>query len=124
MYEKNPDRTESFTARIHILGKGGHSSVPYLTLNPVPAAFRLIQIVSGKILYEFDSFQNVRLAPLSFDAGTKQNIIPDEAELLFKGESCCPENTEKLKAILENTSKAIEILYQLKITISYEASDE
>ncbi len=124
MYEKNPKRTLFFTAQVKISGKGGHSSVPYLTHNPISAAFRLIQIISGKVLYEFDSFQNVALYPVSFDAGTKQNIIPDDAFIIFKGESSDSDEKQKLEELLKNSLKAIEILYQIKTSVEFEEINE
>lgn len=124
MYEKNPERTIFFVAKVHILGKGGHSSVPYLTKNPIPAAFRLIQIVNGKILYEFDSFQNVALFPVFFDAGSQQNIIPDDAKVVLKGETTNVEQKQKLCDLLETSLKAIEFLYQIKTSVVFEEKNE
>lgn len=123
MYEKNPERTLFFKAQVHITGKGGHSSVPYLTHNPIPAAFKLIQIINGKLLYEFDSFQNVALYPLSFDSGSQQNIIPDDAVVVFRGEAANDDEKKTLCLLLENSLKAIELLYSLKTNVEFEVNN-
>lgn len=120
MYKKNEDRKIFFYINLVISGKGGHSSVPYLTKNPIPAAFRLIQIINGKLLYEFNSFQNIALYPLAFNSGSQQNIIPDEASLRFRGECTNQEDKKQLLDIFENSVKAIEGLYSLKTRIDYE----
>lgn len=120
MYKKNEDRNLFFNINLTITGKGGHSSVPYLTKNPIPAAFKLIQIINGKLLYDFNSFQNVALYPLSFNSGTQQNIIPDEALLTFHGECTNQEEKEQLNEIVEKSIKAIENLYELKVERNYE----
>ena len=117
MYEKNPDRNIFFTAKVVIHGKGGHSSVPVLTRNPIPAAFRLIQIISGKLLYEFSSFQNVAFFPVSFDSGRQQNIIPDDAEIVFRGEAVTDGEKDALILILTESLKALEALYQVKASV-------
>ena len=120
MYKKNEDRKLFFNINLVITGKGGHSSVPYLTKNPIPAAFKLVQIINGKLLYDFNSFQNVALYPLSFNSGTQQNIIPDEAFLTFHGECTNQEEKKQLNEIVEKSVKAIENLYDLKVEINYE----
>lgn len=120
MYKKNEDRNLFFNINLTITGNGGHSSVPYLTKNPIPAAFKLIQIINGKLLYDFNSFQNVALYPLSFNSGTQQNIIPDEALLTFHGECTNQEEKEQLNEIVEKSIKAIENLYELKVESNYE----
>lgn len=120
MYEKNPDRTRFFTASLTIQGKGGHSSVPYKTRNPILPAFTLLQVTAEKLLYEFTSFQNVALIPLSFDAGSQQNIIPDTASLTLRGEAANPEDSEKLKAVLTGSISALEALYQVTISSKFE----
>lgn len=121
MYERNPEREIFFYAKVVLSGKGGHSAVPYLTHNPIPAAFRLIQILNGKLLYEFSSFQNVALIPVSLNAGTRQNVIPDNAELLFRGEASNPEEKQKLYDVLKNTLDALEIIFHIKSKLDFEA---
>ena len=98
MYEKNPDRTHFFTASLTIQGKGGHSSVPYQTRNPILPAFTLLQVTAEKLLYEFTSFQNVALIPLSFDAGSQQNIIPRHCKPHLTGGSCQPGRQGKIES--------------------------
>lgn len=120
MYEKNPERTLFFIVKVIVYGLGGHSSVPYLTNNPILPAFKLIQFVSEKILYCFDSFQNVAFFPVELNAGTQQNIIPGEAFIKFRGECSDIKNREKILEILKNSLEAIEVSYQVKIKIEYE----
>lgn len=86
MNKNNPDRTRSFYAVIALAGLGGHSSVPHKAHNPIIAGNELIRIVAGKIWFEFDSFDNVTFFPVDFTAGTKANVIPDNAFLKYYGE--------------------------------------
>ncbi|MDD5930500.1 MAG: peptidase dimerization domain-containing protein [Spirochaetales bacterium] len=120
MYKKNPERNIFFNVALNILGKGGHSSVPYLTDNPILPGFRLIQIINEKLLYEFSSFQNVAFFPYYFDAGSTQNIIPDNAVLKFQGECTNIEDKQQLLEIFTLTVKALENIYHFKTRIVYE----
>lgn len=115
MYEKNPERKVFFTVKVIVSGHGGHSSVPYLSHNPILPALRLIQIISEKIVYEFDSFQNVAFYPTEFDSGTQQNIIPNDAFIKFIGECVSSNNKEEILKILDTCAKSIEIMHHVKI---------
>ena len=120
MYEKNPERKIHFTVLITITGKGGHSSVPYLTQNPILPAFRLIQVINEKLLYEFDSFQNVAFFPAALNSGKQQNIIADQSFIKFRGECVTVENKIQLLQILAVSLKSIENLYHIEAKIDYE----
>lgn len=113
-------RNGSFFAEIAILGLGGHSSVPFRTHNPVIAGFELIHTVNTRVWFEFDSFDNVTLYPVSFNAGTKENIIPEEAELKYYGAFADEVQEQHLKDVLVSSLEAIKNLYKVDYRISYE----
>ena len=69
--------------KITVKGKGGHSSVPHETKNPVIVASEIVSAVSSYAAYGFDSFDQVVLVPTIFRAGTRPNIIPDTAEIQY-----------------------------------------
>ena len=69
------------TLRIRIKGKGGHGASPHLGVDPIVAGAHLVT--------QLQTFASRNLAPLDsavltiaeFHAGTKENIIPEEALL-------------------------------------------
>lgn len=69
--------------KIVVNGKGGHSSVPHKTVNPLLVASQIISALNAFVAYSFDSFDQVVLVPTVFHSGTKSNIIPDTAELQY-----------------------------------------
>jgi amidohydrolase len=79
------------TLRIRIKGKGGHGASPHLCIDPIVAGAHLVT--------QLQTFASRNLAPLEssvlsigeFHAGTKENIIPEEARLVGTLRTLSPE---------------------------------
>ncbi len=77
--------------RIRITGKGGHGASPHLCVDPIVAGAHLVT--------QLQTFTSRNLPPLEcavltigeFHAGTKENIIPEEAHLLGTLRTLSPE---------------------------------
>ena len=70
------------TLKIRIKGKGGHGAAPQLCIDPILAGAHLItqlQIFTSRNLAPLDS---AVLSICEFHAGTAENIIPENAELV------------------------------------------
>lgn len=70
------------TYMVKILGKGGHSSIPQNTIDPLMIANQLyttLNLLSGR---EIDPRETVALTVGKCGGGTAVNIIPDTAELM------------------------------------------
>jgi amidohydrolase len=79
------------TLRIRIKGKGGHGASPHLCIDPIVAGAYLItqlQVFASRNLEPLDS---AVLTIGEFHAGTKENIIPEEAHLLGTLRTLSPE---------------------------------
>ena len=121
MIEKNPARTKKVKFLVNLTGIGGHSSKPHIAKNPVLAGFELLHLVQNKVWWSFSQFENVVIAPLDFDFGTKQNIIPESGKLLLSGEYSDDIQFKKLKEILEDAAEAIKINYGVNSEIVIKA---
>ncbi|SFN87513.1 hippurate hydrolase [Geodermatophilus obscurus] len=65
--------------RVTVRGAGGHGSAPHLAKDPVTVAAQLVGDLQTMVTRTFDVFDPVILTVGLFHAGTKRNIIPDEA---------------------------------------------
>lgn len=120
MAEKNPQRTGKFYAIILLEGIGGHSSMPYKTHNPITSGFEFINIITGRLWYEFSSFDNVALFPVAFQAGTKNNIIPETARLGLYGEYAEERQYGQLKNIIIHSLETLRSLYQVDFKVEFQ----
>lgn len=66
---------------VTVRGAGGHGSQPHLAKDPIPAACEMVTALQTFVTRSFDAFDPVVITIGRFDAGTKANIIPDEARL-------------------------------------------
>lgn len=65
--------------RVTVRGSGGHGSAPHLARDPVTGAAEMVTALQTMVTRRFDVFDPVVLTVGSFHAGTKRNIIPDDA---------------------------------------------
>jgi hippurate hydrolase len=83
------------TVDIDVKGVGGHGAYPQNTKDPIVLASRIVTALQTLVSRENDPQQPAVVTVGSFHAGTKSNIIPDEARLALTVRSYTPE-TRKL----------------------------
>ena len=76
IYDSNAD-----SLRITIYGKGGHGSAPHTTVDPIVIAARTILSLQTIVSREVKPGEFAVVTVGYINAGTKNNIIPDRAEL-------------------------------------------
>ena len=64
---------------VRVIGAGGHGSRPHAALDPVPAACEMVTALQTMLSRRIDTFEPVVITVGQFHAGTRRNIIPDEA---------------------------------------------
>src|SRR5690348_6841995 len=80
---------------IDVKGVGGHGAYPQNTKDPIVLASRIVVALQTLVSRENDPQQPAVVTVGTFHAGTKQNIIPDDAKLELTVRSYTPE-TRKL----------------------------
>lgn len=83
------------TVNVSVKGVGGHGAYPQNTRDPIVLASRIVTALQTLVSRENDPQQPAVVTVGSFHAGTKSNIIPDEAKLALTVRSYTPE-TRKL----------------------------
>src|SRR5579863_1951639 len=73
--------TNADSLRITIYGKGGHGSAPHTTIDPIVIAARTILALQTITSREVKPGEMAVITVGYIQAGTKNNIIPDHAEL-------------------------------------------
>ncbi|HEY8474916.1 MAG TPA: M20 family metallopeptidase [Natronosporangium sp.] len=64
---------------VRVVGAGGHGSAPHRSLDPIPAACEMVTALQTMVTRRFDVFEPVVITVGMFHAGTRRNIIPDDA---------------------------------------------
>jgi len=89
-----------------VFGKGGHGARPSTTVDPIVTASKIVVGLQTLVSRENDPFQPAVVTVGSFHAGTKHNIIPDEARLQITVRAFDGEVRDRLLRGIERIAKA------------------
>ena len=78
-------------ASTSVRGVGGHGAYPHTTSDPIVLASRIVTALQTLVSREIDPLDPAVVTVGSFQAGTKHNIISDEARLQLTVRSYTPE---------------------------------
>jgi amidohydrolase len=81
---------------ILVRGVGGHGASPHTTRDPIVLAARIVTSLQTLVSRELDPLDSAVVTVGSFHAGTKHNIISDEARLQLTVRSYTPEVRRQL----------------------------
>ncbi|MEU2236093.1 amidohydrolase [Streptomyces vietnamensis] len=101
-----PLMSASDSLRVRLYGRGGHGSAPELTVDPVVMAAAVVMRLQTVVSREVAGTQTAVVTVGSIQAGTKENIIPETAELLVNIRSTTPAVREKVLAAVERVIRA------------------
>ncbi|GAA1358297.1 amidohydrolase [Streptomyces beijiangensis] len=79
------------TLHVRMFGRGGHGSRPEMTVDPVVMAASTVMRLQTVVSREIAGSETAVVTVGAINAGTKDNIIPDEAELKLNIRSFTPE---------------------------------
>jgi hippurate hydrolase len=94
------------SVRITVYGKGGHGAQPHTTVDPVLIAARIAVTVQSIVSREIKPGEAAVITIGYIQAGTKNNIIPDEAQMGLTVRSYKPDVRNHLLAGIERVAKA------------------
>jgi hippurate hydrolase len=94
------------SVRITVYGKGGHGAQPHTTVDPVLIAARIAVTVQSIVSREIKPGDAAVITIGYIQAGTKNNIIPDDAQMGFTVRSYKPDVRKHLLAGIERVAKA------------------
>lgn len=92
---------------ITIRGYGGHGAAPNTTKDPIVIASELVVFLQTIVSREEDPLQPTVITVGSFHAGTKHNIIPDDAHLQLTVRTMTPQQREKTLAAITRATNGI-----------------
>lgn len=75
--------TTAASIRVHIFGKGSHGSMPELSVDPVIVASSIVLKLQTIVSRELAAKDYAIVTVGAINAGSKSNIIPDDAKLLI-----------------------------------------
>ncbi|MBD3418621.1 MAG: amidohydrolase [Chitinivibrionales bacterium] len=119
------DCTGVLTFDVIVKGKGGHGAMPETTIDPIVCASSMIMELQTLISRECPPFEPAVLTIGSFHAGTKRNIIPDEARFYgtvrtFSG-ALQKQLRKRIVDVLEAAARSFRAIVEVSFIDSYPA---
>ncbi|MCZ2821013.1 M20 family metallopeptidase [Modestobacter sp. VKM Ac-2977] len=105
--------------RVTVRGSGGHGSAPHLARDPISVAAQLIGDLQTMVTRQFDVFDPVVLTVGLFSAGTKRNIIPDEATFQATVRTFSAEARERMRIASVRLCESVAAGYGLEAEALY-----
>ncbi len=104
---------------VRVIGVGGHGSAPHLTRDPIPVACEMVTALQTLVTRRIDIDDPVVLTVGKFAAGTKENIIPDEAVLEATIRSFSPQNRVLMKEAVLRLLQGLASAHGLRAEIEW-----
>jgi amidohydrolase len=104
---------------VRVLGAGGHGSQPFLTKDPVPVLCEMVLALQTMVTRQFDIFEPVVFTVGRIAAGTKENIIPDEARFDATIRTFTPETRDHIRDAAVRTCEGIAAAHGLGVDVDY-----
>jgi len=98
--------TNADSLRITIYGKGGHGSAPHTAIDPIVIAARTILALQTIVSREVKPTEMAVITVGYIQAGTKNNIIPDQAEMGLTVRTRKAEVRKQVLAAITRVAKA------------------
>jgi amidohydrolase len=95
----------SDTVEITVFGRGGHGAQPQYAIDPIVIAARTVVALQTIVAREVNPLDPAVITVGTFHAGTKSNIIPDDAKLQITVRAYKPEVRQHLLAAIERIAK-------------------
>ncbi len=101
-----PAWAASSSVDITFYGRGGHGAMPHRSVDPIVIAARAVGTLQTLVSRETNPLDSAVVTVGTFHAGTKRNIIPDEAKIELTVRSYKPEVHKALLAGIARIAKA------------------
>ena len=111
----------SDAVKVTVRGKGGHGSAPQRAKDPVPVACEMVTALQTFVTRSIDTFDPAVLTVGEFHAGTRRNIIPDQARFEATVRSFKPEVREILAQGVPRVCQGIAAAHGVEVEVEYHA---
>lgn len=105
--------------RVRVVGRGGHGSAPHRAKDPIPAACEMVVALQTLVTRQFDVFDPVVVTVGRIAGGTKENIIPDDAEFEATVRSLSRESRAAVREGIERVVRGIAAAHGLDVEVDY-----
>ena len=104
---------------VTVKGSGGHGSAPHAALDPVPAAAEMVTALQVAATRAFDALDPVVLTVGVLRAGTRRNVIPDEAHLEATVRSFSVATRDRAAEVFPRVVRGVAAAHGLEVDVAH-----
>ncbi|MEK4533614.1 M20 metallopeptidase family protein [Solibacillus sp. FSL K6-1554] len=105
--------------KIRLIGKGGHSSAPHTSVNPIVIGAQIITQIHLLMSQKLDPVQPVVAAITVFNSGGTINVIPEEAAIEGTVRTFNQEQQENVQTLLTHILNNVTVTYGATYEMEY-----
>ena len=109
----------SDSLRVTVQGTGGHGSAPHRSQDPVTVAAEMVVSLQAMVTRQFSIFDPVVLTVGLFQAGTRRNIIPEQATFEATVRAFSPGARERIETASVRLCQGIAAAHGLTADVRY-----
>ena len=106
--------------RVRVIGMGGHGSRPHRAKDPIPVLAEIVVALQSMVTRQFDAFDPVILTVGVLKAGTKFNIIPDDASFEATVRTFSAEHAKEVESRATQLCRGIAGSHGLEAEVEFE----
>ena len=103
---------------VRVVGAGGHGSAPHRAKDPVPVACEIVLAMQTAVTRQFDVFDPIVVTCGKVVAGTKDNIIPDDALIEVTVRTFSAESRVRAHEVLTRVCEGVAGAHGLNAEVS------
>ncbi|MFF4805715.1 M20 family metallopeptidase [Streptomyces sp. NPDC001351] len=121
VFASRPGPLMAASAGLHVrvVGAGGHGSRPHDSLDPIQAACEMVTALQTMVTRRFDVFDPVVVTVGTFHAGTRRNIIPDDASFEATVRTFSPAAAERIAEVSVRLCRDIATAHGLTAEVDF-----
>lgn len=96
---------------ISVSGKGGHASMPYDAVDPVPVAAEIVLALQSMVTRRFNAAEACVVSITKLTAGSAHNVIPDSVDMLGTIRTLSPERRQDVRDAIAQVAQHVALAH-------------
>ncbi|KOS61975.1 N-acyl-L-amino acid amidohydrolase [Lysinibacillus sp. FJAT-14222] len=114
-----PATSGSDTFDLKIKGRGGHSSEPHLTVDPIAIGAQVINNLQHIVSRNLNPLEKLVVSITKFHSGSAYNVIPDTAIIGGSVRSLNPDIRQQVPSLIKNVVKGVTEAHNASFEVDY-----
>jgi len=102
---------------VQLRGRGGHASMPFDAVDPIPVACEIVQAFQTFVTRRFNVFDPVVLSVTKLEAGTTGNVIPETAQMMGTLRSVSEGARERARAGIQQVAEKVAAAHDVEARV-------